>query len=312
MIKGICIIIVMLTHYSTRAANPSYLFYFWFGGYLSVAVFLLISGYAMYVQYMKKGKAFFNGFIFHRCIRLLLPFFIVTTMISLLNQIPIKKYIYNLITLQIPKNCEETFGVTWFLVAMLFFSISFFICFKYMSETKALIAMLILSTIYMFVCIICNCGVWWYDTTYCFFIGIMLAKYKEKIIAFYQRNTFILFVFSGIAAGLLVLLMSKGWSENIIVLFMCTFCAISFTIALFSFVSMKNPILMFVGEMSWEIFLLHSTIQIFIYKDEVYQKGYTIILIIALVMLVSYVVHCLDNKIMNTLSKKVEKIKGQR
>lgn len=299
IIKGICIIVVMLTHYSTRATNPSILFYLWFSGYLAVAVFLLVSGYAMYMQFKKKGEAFFEGFIFHRCIRLLLPFFVVSTLMSLLNRVSIGKYLYNLVTLQIPKNNVETFGVTWFLVAMLFFSISFFVCFKYMSEKNAFIAMLVLSTIYMSVCMVLNCGVWWYDTTYCFFIGIIFAKYKEQILSFYHKYKFIMIATSGIVVVALVFLMSKGWSENIIVLFVCSFFAISMVIAVFSTVTMKNPILKLIGEMSWEIFLLHSTIQLFIYKDEVCQKGYSIILVIGFVMILSYAVHYVDNKIMN-------------
>ena len=298
IIKGICIIIVMITHYSTRALNPSILFYFWFSGYLAVAIFLLVSGYAMYIQLQRKGEAFFKGFIFHRCFRLILPFVIVSTIMSLLNRVPIRKYLYNLITLQIPKNNEETFGVTWFLVAMLFFSISFFVCFKYMNEKMALISMFVLSTIYMLVCIGLGCGVWWYDTTYCFFIGIMFAKYKEKVLAFYDKYKFLIFVISGITTAALVLLMSKGWSENIIVLLIGGFFAISLVLALFSIVTMKNPILKFIGEMSWEVFLVHSTFQLFVYGDNVKQKGYTILLVILSVFLIAYGVHYLSNKIM--------------
>lgn len=303
IIKGICIIIVMLTHYSTRAVNPSFLFYLWFSGYLAVAVFFLVSGYAMYMQFKKKGEAFFEGFIFHRCVRLIVPFFVVSTLMSLLNRVSIGKYLYNLVTLQIPKNNVETFGVTWFLVAMLYFSISFFLCFKYMSEKNAFIAILTLSTLYMIVCVVLNCGVWWYDTTYCFFIGIFFAKYKEQILSFYHKYKFIMIATSAIGVAALVLLMSKGWSENIIVLFVCGFFAISLVIAVFSTVTMKNPILKLIGEMSWEIFLLHSTTQLFIYGDEIYQKGYSIILIIGLVILLSYVVYCLDSRIMNITKK---------
>ena len=303
IIKGICIIIVMLTHYSTRAKNPSVLFYLWFGGYLSVAIFLLVSGYAMYVQFKRKGEAFFKGFLFHRCFRLILPFFLVSTVMSLLNKISIKTYFYNLITMQIPRGKSETFGVTWFMVAMLFFSLCFYLCFKYMKEKTALIAILVLSTIYMFVCIGLKCGVWWYDTTYCFMAGILLAKYKEKVLSFCHKYRFAIFGISGIGVAALVLLMSKGYSENIGVLFACDFFAIFLVITLFLLVDMRNPVLKLIGEMSWEVFLTHSTIQIFIYGEQISQNGYSIFGVIFVVMVASYCLHCVDNKVMQWLKK---------
>lgn len=296
IIKGICIMIVVFTHYGNRMKPQSLMYWYNMFGYLSVSIFLLISGYAMYIQYQKKQKAFFEHFLINRCFRMIFPFVLISVVMSLVNRIPINKFFRNLVTLQIPRGRDETFGVTWFLVAMLFFSICFYFCFKYMKEKQALLTMVILSAVYMAVCIGLKCGVWWYDNSFCFAIGIILAKHRQKVLKSMEKIKIPVFLLSGLAIGILVLLMGKrGMNENIVVLTVCGFCAIAFVVSLFNMVTMKNRLFLLIGNMSWEVFLIHSTVQITIYGDQVQQPGYSIILVTIVVLVVSYLVYQMDN-----------------
>lgn len=304
IIKGICIMIVVLTHYGNRMRPQSLMYWYNMFGYLSVSIFLLISGYAMYIQYQKKQKAFFEHFLINRCFRMVFPFILISVVMSVVNRIPLNKFFYNLITLQIPRGREETFGVTWFLVAMLFFSICFYFCFKYMKEKQALLVMLILSAIYMIVCMSLKCGVWWYDNSFCFVIGIFLAIHRQKVLEFMEKFKLAVFLLSGLAIGVLVLLMGKfEMNENIVVLTACGFCAIAFIVSLFNMVTMKNKLFTIIGNMSWEVFLIHSTVQISIYGDKVQQPGYSIILVTIVVLIVSYLIYRIDNYATQLLRK---------
>ncbi|MCI7792202.1 MAG: acyltransferase [Lachnospiraceae bacterium] len=296
ILKGICIMIVMFTHYGNRMKPQSLMYWYNMFGYLSVSIFLLISGYAMYIQYQKKQKAFFEHFLINRCFRMLFPFVVISVVMSLVNRIPLIKFCYNLITLQIPRGKDETFGVTWFLVAMLFFSICFYFCFKYMKEKQALLVMVVLSALYMIVCIGLKCGVWWYDNSFCFAIGIILARYRQKVLEFMEKLKIPVFLLSGLAIGVFVLLMGKrGMNENIVVLTACGFCAIACIVSLFNMITMKSRMFTVIGNMSWEVFLVHSTVQISIYGEKVQQPGYSIIFVIIVVLIVSCLIYRIDN-----------------
>ena len=67
ILRGIAIIIMMIHHYSQGLVQNDKLRFYLSMGYVSVAVFLLLSGYSSYIQLSRKGEKFWDKYLFKRC-----------------------------------------------------------------------------------------------------------------------------------------------------------------------------------------------------------------------------------------------------
>ena len=74
--KGIAILTIIVHHVGQAVGNPGYLSLFHHLGFPSVAIFLVLSGYGIFLSIEKKGL---NNFFFNRVIRLYIPFILAMT-----------------------------------------------------------------------------------------------------------------------------------------------------------------------------------------------------------------------------------------
>src|SRR4028118_1719433 len=74
--KGIAILIIIIVHVSLWLGNPGYLSLFSRLGFPSVAIFLVLSGYGIFLSIEKKGL---NNFFSKRVMRVYIPFILAMT-----------------------------------------------------------------------------------------------------------------------------------------------------------------------------------------------------------------------------------------
>ena len=74
--KGIAILIIIVTHVALALGNPGYLYLFRRLGFPSVAIFLVLSGYGIFLSLEKKGL---NNFFSKRVMRVYIPFILAMT-----------------------------------------------------------------------------------------------------------------------------------------------------------------------------------------------------------------------------------------
>ncbi len=176
---GFAAILIIFHHTSQRTCapwlDPYYIHHgldaFVYVGYLCVAVFFFFSGYGMYTSSQSKPD-FFKGYLVKRILPLLIPavvmwlvFFAVENAKGMHMEPPLWINVYDYI---------------WYIPAMLYLYIAFYISFKLIKNDRAGVIVLFIATIiYALACLLFSPGTWWYNTPHLFIIGVVVARHRE-------------------------------------------------------------------------------------------------------------------------------------
>ncbi|MBP5528766.1 MAG: acyltransferase [Lachnospiraceae bacterium] len=330
---GFCTVIIVFHHISHMTCaswlNPKYIRHgldiFVTAGYPMVAMFFLCSGYGLY----KSAKAkpdFFKRFIPVRFIPILIPSgltMLVYMLFMYLKKIPFK------IDSPIEVNSHNTWHpYIWYIPCMLLLYLLFYIGFGLIKKDAAGIAVVAAGTLaYIVFCIIFGYGTWWFNTPHMFLLGIILAKYEDKIFAWcknmYALKLVIVLIlfpilwFLGNNAGGLYLMISKhqyngvyGYRSELVgcifmVLYTLVFASMYYLLSMK--IKIGNKALAFFGKFTLELYLVHG---IFLHMFGYYmiQQGkkpffyienvslYTLV-VLALSIPVSFGLSLLDKKV---------------
>ena len=300
--RGIAAVVVMIHHYSLKMSPSGKMFYYWFVGYLAVGVFFCISGYSAYIQMQKKGDKFFDGYFIKRFSRLLIPYFIINTICAIMYRVPLKDYFYGMFTLQIMRGPASEWEVIWFFVAMLYFTIAYYFAFKLIKTKRPILIFGICSAAYFIVNIIIHTNQrHWYNTAFAYLVGIIFAKYKDKIIDMLHKHSKVYLIVLGIIDVILFLVITKV--DNIILSMACEMILIVITILISMHIEFKKGLFTIIGNMSWELFLIHSWIPPLFFEIDKVESGYLILVMAVISILVSFVINKLSTICINMVSK---------
>lgn len=268
-------------------------------GVLLVGFFFLFSGYGLRISFETKEK-YLNTFLIRRVCTVLLPFFIchyiyILTTLLAGNRYSMKELILSFFGLILLND------QMWFAVEIMILYLAFFLIYRFSKNEKANI-FLMGSFI---VCMITFSffqghdnndiqmhwfhGEWWYNTTFLFFIGMLLAKHCEKLLVMAQKYYGrLLLVFSA-----LFLLFWKatdymlsyygywtetpwnnGYDDKILTLSVQLPMVLTFELLLLLIllkVRIHNRFLAFLGKISLELVLLQNVF-LFLFADYFPQK----------------------------------------
>lgn len=256
-------------------------------GYFFVSLFLLCSGYGLFKSFKAK-EDYFKGFFVRRILPLILIFFITGWI-----------YFVARILMHESMNSWKIFcyisgwGLpnlyAWFVIAMTYFYICFYVSFKYGKSDFARIAGVIAGVfIYTFIGTYVNHndywmrGEWWYNCVHLFWIGMLFARYENQIITKVKKRyslylilsivfTVILYFVSEIAQGVFSYYGEYNiMTPHYMVVINRWICLITQMLASFSFVvqvlliNMKlkigNRVLGFMGTITLEFYMIHGLI----------------------------------------------------
>lgn len=131
ILRGIAIITVMLHHYSQGLIQKDKLIFYKSLGYVSVAVFLLLSGYSSYIQLSRKGEKFWDKYLIKRLLRLLIPFWVINFIHSLFyRSTPIQFFKATLACKRIIGDVTQ-WPTVWFVVTIIYFTVLFWLSFRF-------------------------------------------------------------------------------------------------------------------------------------------------------------------------------------
>ncbi len=340
---GFCAVIIVFHHISHMTCatwlNPKYVRHgfdiFVTAGYPMVAMFFLCSGYGLY----KSAKAkpdFFKRFIPVRFIPILIP-----------SGLTMLVYMYFMHLRKIPYKIDPPFAVNghdtwhpyiWYVPCMLLLYLLFYIGFGLIKKDWAGILVVALGTLAYIICgIVFRYGTWWFNTPHMFLLGILLAKYEDKIFArckkLYALRLVITLIiwpilwFLGNNAGGLYLMISKhqyngvyGYRSELVgcifqVLYTLVFAYMYYLLSMK--IKVGNKVLAFFGKFTLELYLVHG---IFIHMFGFYmlQQGkkplfyienvslFTLV-VLALSIPVAFGLSLLDKKVGQLLRPKKKK-----
>lgn len=304
-LKGIFGLIIVLHHFMLGTVyNYENVFYIAYqcAGYLSVSVFMFISGYAF--ERTAGRKTITVKIVFQRIIRIYLPFVVATSVSALINRVSFSEWLWDICTLS-SKIENGRYSAIWFVMAILYISlISLIIC-RFCSKDNIRILLMFIGIVAWTVFwIAMGVNSHWYNTMYCYLLGYIVSKYKDRFYAFFVRHFVVslitdLFLLAG--AFSLQLFTRWKWLEIICAL---SIAMLSFIVSLkveFSSIHWK-----FIGKISYELYLIHGTIITLVYNINEFYSNLFVILALVLIVLSAWILNILDTKILSLLFHRKE------
>lgn len=285
-------------------------------GYLSVALFLFVSGYGLCVQYKKKGAAYLNGFLLKR----VLPLYIINVLLiifySLSSLLLSGDFSWGLV-LQ-----SFLFGGTiiskgWYLQAIIVLYLLFFVVFKFVKSNKIqIVAMIGAFFVYLTACLIMKLDSTWYEGVFCLILGIIWAKYFKQINELFSKSKwfFLSIVIVGLLFAVSFVLGNFSFLPNPIRIAVKSISACMFTIFVVLFlriIPINNIITRFLGKISLEIYVFHGFFLKLYRCTYIYIGNWIlyIVFVFATTILLAWVIHPLFSMILK-LGKKEKKKSG--
>lgn len=313
-IRGICAIEIMLGHIGlpSNTGGSIYLFPFRKAGILVVGCFLFFSGLGL-IKSMQKQKDYFDKFIIKKCIAILVPAYLVYLVFFLPYMLGSRgegvsrvwKYLL----------CGQFYhSAMWYVFELLLLYVLFFVLFRKTDNyKKSLGVVAIVSVVFIFAAHFMGLVEPWYGSTMCFSLGLFYGLYENKLSDFLQKNYLKCF-----AGSIFIFLLSLGVffiGEDTVwgVVVARNIAALSFTVIMIMLlykVKLSNFISNYCGKISYEIYLVHFYMLIYL-KPYFENKLIYAFAVVILTIIVSAIMNKVHKKVCNNLLLMVKRLKKE-
>ena len=294
VLKGIAAIFIMLGHIGINTAYPI-LFPFRKAGFLWVGLFFFMSGYGLMFSYLNKPGYIKNAFL-KRIIAIVVPTYLIYLVFQIVIWVILKTpvgYWTDIINRFVYYFIQDT---NWFIPEVLVFYVLFFILFRLFNSRVANVVLWIITIgfiIFAFIRrdIFSNP---WYGSSLCFPLGITYAMNEDKMQKFLQdkaiRNSLILLLVIFACTAMYFVLGNDSAIGNLLArnTASISFCFVA--LITISLVNLDNAVTRFLGEISFEIFLVHLQLLKILFSIEIGKIWITMLCII-LTIVISALIH---------------------
>lgn len=300
-IKGLCIIVIILHHVALRMQPPRLMLPYTFFGHLAVSMFLFLSGYGLTMSKLKKEN-YLNKFFSKRLSKVYLPFVLVNALTLILLFFALNTKFSVIQTILYLSGLKLIDSTQWFVISILLFYVVFYLSFKFFKLEAAPKIILVYALSYFLILISFRFGEWWYNTVFCFPIGVYIALYYNKFTHFMKKNYTVICLSSLISFASFFYL-----GHFILTIFSVLFNTISSICFVFLMLSLLFKInfsakpFIFIGSISYEMYLIHMKIFVPYFGCIKIKGSYTVYIYLALVILVSF----LFNKLFKLMRKPI-------
>lgn len=291
-LRGILAILIVLHHFSGMFTEKTLFLVFNHIGYLVVSVFFFISGYGL-AYGVKNKSGYVSGvkFLYTRIPKLIIPYWVTVLIYSLvytllkIQTVTLKTFLLSFVSY------ENVVSGSWYIFELVLLYFVFFITFKLKNKKISIVLLfLIVGILSLFFYFDDNFSNLWYRSIFAFPVGVLYSYYVERIEKFYFNKTLLKYamtIFSLIFVLVLRYICVIGGKEGPQVLFdILSSMAFPFTtIILLRKIKFSNKLLFFLGNISFEIYLIHFLImKVF----DVYYKSGEINLILYFLLTFSF------------------------
>lgn len=288
VIKGICCIVVFLVHVPKVHGNVIQDAIGSFG-YICVTIFFLLSAYGLKYSISNK-KNYLKNFLRNRVLVIYIPFLIA----NILKQ---------LIELDNGINFLEIIGLKniSFIGELIIFYIIFYIIYRNLNNKIADYVMVGITIVISLVSYVLKIG--WFVECLGFAAGIILYNKEKNINNYFEKNYIIKLltsIFVSFALGIFYIKMKNIIILNYLLKIILGISIISLLIGLLKKIKINNKILLFLGRISFEIYLLHSIILIKLIELNV-LSGIYILITLSITIICASIMNYIDSKIKNAI-----------
>lgn len=284
VIKGICCIIVFLVHVPKEHGNAIQDAIGSFG-YICVTIFFLLSAYGLKYSINNK-KDYLKHFFRNRIISIYIPFVIANTLWQLLG-FEDGIDIWAIIGI-------DSFS---FIGELIIFYLLFYIIYKNIDNKKADFIMIGATLVISIVSYVFQIG--WFVECLGFAYGIIFYNLEERINNYFKKS----YLKKVLSLCIISLILGTVYIrlKNIIILnyifkILLGISIVGFLIYLFKKVKLNNKILTFLGNISFEIYLLHEIIMKILIGLNI-SSGCYIVTSLLLTIILACIMNYIDMKI---------------
>lgn len=272
--KGFFALIVILHHISQRVSLGALPPDFTRVGYLAVAVFLFLSGYGLQKKNLS-DPSYSRGFLLKRIPAILIPYIIMSLIYWLIYAFLGDVRSFDTIWHNFIVNGDPIVWFSWYVICILYFYIVFYFLIKIFrnNRTGTILGGIVFCILYIFICSRLGFGLWWYQTSFVFVIGVVFSSYEENILKFIKKYYPVTLLLS---LTFFIVLAKHKWeiywltpslkTEFLLVAvlsFLFILCFFALTLKL----RVNNKILDFLGTISFEIYMVQGALMLILRND---------------------------------------------
>lgn len=196
-LKGIFAVAILLCHLCGRTGvgssiglGPIYTAM----GYLSVAIFLVLSGYGLAYSYGQRRGGYLSGFLKNRVLSLYVLQCILIIIYAALKCLLGKDTIQTQDVIQSFLLGKTVVSNGWYLQVILLFYLIFYASYRWFKHPLIIVS--ISSFVFILLCMAFGLSTTWYESILCFDLGFYIYNYREQLSNIYHSKKKIFIVVS--------------------------------------------------------------------------------------------------------------------
>jgi len=265
-LKGFLALGIVFHHLSQWVTTGMEFSNFGYMGTYIVSVFFFLSGYGLYVQNERKEN-YLDNFLVKRLSKILIPFIIISSIYLIYRSIN-GQVLSSSFFIDLFKKGSTVIYNGWFVDIIILMYIFFYISFRvFTNKTIAILVNTLFIIFYIILAIKLEYGFWWYNSSLPFVLGLVWAKNKKYIDGVLNKYYFSILV---CITGLLFISHQYDFvykKLHLVDSYSYTFAAnidnVIFTlffILIVRKIDFSNKYLLFLGKISFELYMIHGLV----------------------------------------------------
>lgn len=311
-LKGLLALFIIFHHISQKITTGENFSNFEYMGRYIVSLFFFLSGYGLYFQYSKKAT-YMENFLKKRLVRIFIPFFIFIV-IYVIYRATLGEVVNVDFFLSFWKDHSNIIYNGWFINSIIVLYVIFYVSLVRKDSKIAEYKLVFLTLVYIFWKAYQNHGDWEYVSIMAFLLGVFWTKNRVSIDKLLEKNYFIflvsfsilMYVFHYYEVIMKIIGITNKYVYYGIVGNICTMVFVVYFLLLTNKLNFSNKYLGFLGNISFEIYMIHGLVMHYLGKFFV-SSGVNDVLYTIVVLFVSIVSAYYIKKLIIVLEKNIMK-----
>ena len=298
-LKGLLALLIIFHHISQKITTGENFSNFEYMGRYVVALFFFLSGYGLYFQY-SNNATYMENFLKKRLVRIFIPFF-VFIVIYVIYRATLGEVVNVDFFLSFWKDHSNIIYNGWFINSIIVLYVIFYVSFVNKDSKISEYKLVFLTLVYIFWKAYQDHGDWEYVSIMAFLLGVFWMKNRVSIDKLLEKNYFIFLVSFSIL--MYVFHYYEDIMKNIgitnkyvyygIVGNLCTMVFVVYFLLLSNKLNFSNKYLDFLGDISFEIYMIHGLVMHYLGKffvsSDVNDVLYTIVVLFVSIITAYYI-----------------------
>ena len=298
-LKGLLALLIIFHHISQKITTGENFSNFEYMGRYIVALFFFLSGYGLYFQY-SNNPTYMENFLKKRLVRIFIPFF-VFIVIYVIYRATLGEDINVAFFLSFWKDHSNIIYNGWFINSIIVLYVIFYVSLVRKDSKIAEYKLVFLTLVYIFWKAYQNHGDWEYVSIMAFLLGVFWTKNRVSIDKLLEKNYFIflasfsilMYVFHYYEVIMKIIGITNKYVYYGIVGNLCTMVFVVYFLLLTNKLNFSNKYLDFLGDISFEIYMIHGLVMHYLGKffvsSDVNDVLYTIMVLFVSIVSAYYI-----------------------